>query len=260
MSHHWGYGPHNGPEHWHKDFPIANGERQSPVDVDTKAVVSDAALKPLSLLYGQATSRRMLNNGHSFNVEFDDSQDKAVLKDGPLTGTYRLVQFHFHWGSSDDRGSEHTVDKKKYAAELHLVHWNTKYGDFGTAAQQPDGLAVVGVFLKVGDANPALQKVLDALDSIKTKAKSADFPNFDPSSLLPNVLDYWTYPGSLTTPPLLESVTWVVLKEPISVSSQQMSKFRTLNFNAEGEPELPMVDNWRPAQPLKNRKVRGFPK
>lgn len=54
------------------------------------------------------------------------------------------------------------------------------------------------------------------------QAKSADFPNFDPSSLLPNVLDYWTYPGSLTTPPLLESVTWVVLKEPISVSSQQV--------------------------------------
>uniref|UniRef100_A0A3Q1MM44 Carbonic anhydrase n=1 Tax=Bos taurus TaxID=9913 RepID=A0A3Q1MM44_BOVIN len=239
MSHHWGYGKHNGPEHWHKDFPIANGERQSPVDIDTKAVVQDPALKPLALVYGEATSQRMVNNGHSFNVEYDDSQDKAVLKDGPLTGTYRLVQFHFHWGSSDDQGSEHTVDRKKYAAELHLVHWNTKYGDFGTAAQQPDGLAVVGVFLK---------------------GKSTDFPNFDPGSLLPNVLDYWTYPGSLTTPPLLESVTWIVLKEPISVSSQQMLKFRTLNFNAEGEPELLMLANWRPAQPLKNRQVRGFPK
>lgn len=113
--------------------------------------------------------------------------------------------------------------------------------------------------MKVGDANPALQKVLDALDSIKTKGKSTDFPNFDPGSLLPNVLDYWTYPGSLTTPPLLESVTWIVLKEPISVSSQQMLKFRTLNFNAEGEPELLMLANWRPAQPLKNRQVRGFP-
>nr|4CNV_A Chain A, CARBONIC ANHYDRASE 2 [Bos taurus] len=260
MSHHWGYGKHNGPEHWHKDFPIADGERQSPVDIDTKAVDQDPALKPLALVYGEATSDRMVNNGHSFNVEYDDSEDKAVLKDGPLTGTYRLVQFHFHWGSSDDQGSEHTVDRKKYAAELHLVHWNTKYGDFGTAAQQPDGLAVVGVFLKVGDANPALQKVLDALDSIKTEGKSTDFPNFDPGSLLPNVLDYWTYPGSLTTPPLLESVTWIVLKEPISVSSQQMLKFRTLNFNAEGEPELLMLANWRPAQPLKDRQVRGFPK
>ena len=54
------------------------------------------------------------------------------------------------------------------------------------------------------------------------QGKSTGFPSFDPGSLLPNVLDYWTYPGSLPTPPLLESVTWIVLKEPISVSSQQV--------------------------------------
>lgn len=33
--------------------------------------------------------------------------------------------------------------------QLHLVHWNTKYASFGEAASQPDGLAVVGVFLQV---------------------------------------------------------------------------------------------------------------
>ncbi|KAF3822589.1 hypothetical protein GH733_007963, partial [Mirounga leonina] len=219
------------PENWHKDFPIAKGERQSPVDIDTKAALHDPALKSLCPSYEQAVSRRILNNGHSFNVEFDDSQDKA--------------------------GSEHTVDKKKYAAELHLVHWNTKYGDFGKAVQQPDGLAVLGIFLKIGDARPGLQKVLDALDSIKTKGKSADFTNFDPSGLLPESLDYWTYLGSLTTPPLLECVTWIVLKEPISVSSEQMLKFRRLNFNKEGEPEELMVDNWRPAQPLHNRQIKA---
>ncbi|XP_004643150.1 carbonic anhydrase 2 [Octodon degus] len=257
MSHHWGYAAHNGPQHWHKDFPIANGERQSPVDISSSVVKYDSALKPLRLCYDQPTSLRIINNGHSFNVEFDDSQDKAVLKDGPLDGTYRLVQFHFHWGSSDEQGSEHTVDKVKYAAELHLVHWNTKYKDFGKAAQQPDGLAVLGIFLKIGSAKPGLQTVLDVLDSIKTKGKSAAFPNFDPHVLLPESLDYWTYPGSLTTPPLLESVTWIVLKEPICVSSEQMSKFRKLNFNAEGEPQELMVDNWRPAQPLKARQIRA---
>lgn len=54
------------------------------------------------------------------------------------------------------------------------------------------------------------------------QGKSADFTNFDPRGLLPESLDYWTYPGSLTTPPLLECVTWIVLKEPISVSSEQV--------------------------------------
>ena len=47
----------------------------------------------------------------------------SVLKGGPLTDTYRLVQFHFHWGSSDGHGSEHTVDKKKYAAEVTYVYF-----------------------------------------------------------------------------------------------------------------------------------------
>lgn len=36
--------------------------------------------------------------------------------------------------------------------QLHLVHWNAKkYSTFGEAAAAPDGLAVVGVFLEVGD-------------------------------------------------------------------------------------------------------------
>ncbi len=54
------------------------------------------------------------------------------------------------------------------------------------------------------------------------QGKQTTFTNFDPSTLLPCCLDYWTYDGSLTTPPLLESVTWIVCKEPISVSSGQV--------------------------------------
>lgn len=54
------------------------------------------------------------------------------------------------------------------------------------------------------------------------QGKSAAFTGFDPCGLLPGSLDYWTYPGSLTTPPLLECVTWIVLREPITVSSQQV--------------------------------------
>ena len=34
-------------------------------------------------------------------------------------------------------------------------------------------------------------------------------------------LSYWHYPGSLTTPPLNESVLWHVLKEPIKISKKQ---------------------------------------
>uniref|UniRef100_A0A8D2JM20 Carbonic anhydrase 7 n=1 Tax=Varanus komodoensis TaxID=61221 RepID=A0A8D2JM20_VARKO len=121
--------------------------------------------------------------------------------------------------------------------ELHLVHWNAKkYMSFGEAMAAPDGLAVVGVFL----------------EGTKTQ-----FKHFSPSRLLPPCLDYWTYPGSLTTPPLHESVTWMVLKDPIRISDKQMEKFRTLLFTTEEDERVQMVNNFRPPQPLKGRVVRA---
>uniref|UniRef100_A0A8C6SZT9 Carbonic anhydrase n=1 Tax=Neogobius melanostomus TaxID=47308 RepID=A0A8C6SZT9_9GOBI len=253
----WGYAPHNGPDKWADNFPIANGPRQSPIDIVPGQASYDSGLKPLNIKYDPSTCLDILNNGHSFQVTFTDDADSSTLRDGPISGIYRLKQFHFHWGGSDDKGSEHTVAGTKFPAELHLVHWNTKYPSFGEAASKPDGLAVVGVFLKAGDANPNLQKVLDRFDDIKAKGKQTSFTGFDPTCLLPKSLDYWTYDGSLTTPPLLESVTWIVCKEPISVSSEQMARFRSLLFTADGEAECCMVDNYRPPQPLKGRSVRA---
>lgn len=57
------------------------------------------------------------------------------------------------------------------------------------------------------------------------QGKQTSFTNFDPTCLLPKSLEYWTYPGSLTTPPLYESVTWIVCKQPISVSSEQVIQY-----------------------------------
>ncbi|XP_059767326.1 carbonic anhydrase 5B, mitochondrial isoform X3 [Balaenoptera ricei] len=87
-----------------------------------------------------------------------------------------------------------------------------------------------------------------------------EFGSFDPSCLMPTCPDYWTYSGSLTTPPLSESVTWIIKKQPIEVDHDQLEQFRTLLFTSEGEKEKRMVDNFRPLQPLLNRTVRSsFP-
>ncbi|XP_063306412.1 carbonic anhydrase 2-like isoform X2 [Pelobates fuscus] len=236
MAQVWGYGPNNGPDTWHLSFPNALGDYQSPIAINTSQAKYDPSFKPLSIHYDPSTAKVILNNGHSFNVEFEDSNDKSVLRGGPVDGTYRLKQFHIHWGSCDGHGSEHIVDGVKYEAELHLVHWNTKYASFGEAVKHCDGLAVVGVFLR---------------------GKEAAFTNYDPTGLLPKSLDFWTYQGSLTSPPLLQCVTWIVLKEPISVSSQQISKLRGLFFNDENDDPCHMVDNYRPPQPLKGRAVRA---
>lgn len=69
--------PFVGPAHWYKEFPVANGERQSPIDINTRSAKYDPSLKPLSISYDPSTTRSIVNNGHSFNVEFDDSADKS---------------------------------------------------------------------------------------------------------------------------------------------------------------------------------------
>lgn len=46
---------------------------------------------------------------------------KSALTAGPIAGTYRLKQFHFHWGASDDRGSEHTVNNVKFPCEVRKL-------------------------------------------------------------------------------------------------------------------------------------------
>nr|XP_012326444.1 carbonic anhydrase 1 isoform X1 [Aotus nancymaae] len=252
----WGYDGKNGPEQWGKLYPIANGNNQSPIDIKTSEAKHDTSLKPLSVSYNPATAKEIINVGHSFHVNFEDNDNQSVLKGGPLSDSYRLHQFHFHWGSKNEYGSEHTVDGVKYSGELHIVHWNSaKYSSIAEAISKADGLAIIGVLLKVGEANPKLQKVLDALHAIKTKGKRAPFTNFDPSTLLPSSLDFWTYFGSLTHPPLYESVTWIICKEIISVSSEQLAQFRSLLSNVEGDNPVPIQHNNRPTQPVKGRTV-----
>ena len=66
------------------------------------------------------------------------------------------------------------------------------------------------------------------LPSIKYKGQKSAFRErheiveIHPEGLLPGSKAFWTYPGSLTTPPLLESVIWIVFKEPVHVSEEQV--------------------------------------
>ena len=173
---------------------------------------------------------------------------------------YELWQFHAHWGADDAQGSEHTVNGKMYPAELHLVHWNKKYESPNVAAGQPDGLAVLGLFMEVGEAHEEFGKVCEALANIKDKNQKSDICDLkiDCNNFLPKDGDkaFWTYEGSLTTPPLLESVIWHVFQKPIQVSAEQMETMRSMNFASESSSAGKMVNNYRPPCPLNGRPVR----
>ncbi|KAJ7338965.1 hypothetical protein JRQ81_012867 [Phrynocephalus forsythii] len=257
MTHSWGYSKENGPDRWHESYPSARGNNQSPIAILTKNVHSDPILLPWFTGYDPGASKTIKNTGKTCRIAFDDTYDRAVLRAGPLDGIYRLRQIHIHWGSTDDKGSEHVVDLTRHAGEIHLVHWNSKYSNYNDAVRKRDGVAVVALFMKIGKTpKPELKRILEEIDAIKTKGKEVPFSNFDPSILFPQNRAYFTYFGSFTTPPCEECVTWIILKEPIIVSSDQMLKFRSLSSNTAEQPFCPLVDNWRPLQPLNNRMVR----
>lgn len=266
MSQDWGYTEENGPATWATKYPLAAGTRQSPVNIDTKLVKSDSSLahRALTWKFGNNHAYRIVNTGYGWRV--DANGQGTELKGGPLTRVYKLEQFHCHWGSSSDEGSEHTVDGESYAAELHLVHWNCeKYSSFCEAASQPDGLAVLGVFIQVdddGEENEELKKIASLIPEIEHKGQSADIDfEININSFLPSNPHYWTYLGSLTTPPCNESVIWIVFKDSIIVSEEQLNIFRKMKSvgreEETAEPEQCLLrSNYRPPLPLGNRVLR----
>uniref|UniRef100_A0A8C6RZT4 Carbonic anhydrase n=2 Tax=Nannospalax galili TaxID=1026970 RepID=A0A8C6RZT4_NANGA len=241
---------------WTGSVSSPGGTQQSPINIRQRDSIYDPQLAPLRVSYDATSCRCIWNTGYFFQVEFDDASEESGISGGPLENHYRLKQFHFHWGAGNEWGSEHTVDDHMYPAELHLVHWNsTKYANYKEASVGENGLAVIGVFLKLGAQHEALQRLVHILPEVRHKDAQVAVGPFDPSCLLPTCRDYWTYKGSLTTPPLAESVTWIIQKTPIEVAPSQLSAFRALLFSARGEKEEVMVNNFRPLQPLMDRRV-----
>lgn len=254
----WGYEDKNGPDKWHKDFPVAKeGKRQSPIDLKTDVDFEKSLnAKSWSYNYIPANNINIENTGASWKVNVQSNKE-STFSGGGLDGEYELWQFHAHWGDDDCRGSEHTVDGKMYPAELHLVHWNrSKYDSPNVAAGEPDGLAVLGIFLEVGNEHPEFGKICKKMGLIPNKGDKVSFMDdekVDPAKLLPPSLDFWRYEGSLTTPPLLESVICTVFKKPIQISQEQMNAMRNLECNCKDAPVLKMVNNYRPPCPLGDR-------
>ncbi len=216
----WGYIGEKGPDNWgnlSEDFyACQSGTSQSPVNLESAV---DADLPELKINY-QNTPLRIINNGHTIQVNYR-SGSILTLDDE----VYELLQFHFH------NPSEHQVEGKALPMELHLVHKSKK-----------GSLAVVGIFLKEGQENPTLQKIWSEIPMHKSNEKTISNININAFDLLPKNKDYYRYFGSLTTPPCSETVNWIVLKQPVGISIQQLQKFAKV---------FPM--NARPVQQIERR-------
>uniref|UniRef100_A0A667HEH3 Carbonic anhydrase n=1 Tax=Lynx canadensis TaxID=61383 RepID=A0A667HEH3_LYNCA len=162
---------------------------------------------------------------------------------------YIAKQMHFHWGgeSSEISGSEHTIDGIRYVAEVHIVHYNSKYKSYDIAQSAPDGLAVLAALIK-GHQGPLTFHCLLS----PPLGQSTVLSDLDIRDMLPeNVHHYYSYKGSLTTPPCTENVYWFVLASPIMFSRAQV-----MHENSILDHQNKTLHNiYRMTQPLNNRVV-----
>jgi carbonic anhydrase len=70
-----------GPSTWDKGFPIANGQRQSPIDIRTKACQIDNHLsaKPFHVNYSTEKDVEVSNTGSSIKVQIKEVSGKRPI-------------------------------------------------------------------------------------------------------------------------------------------------------------------------------------
>jgi carbonic anhydrase len=219
---HWSYEGAAGPQSWGGLKPeftkCSVGLRQSPIDIRDGIKVQ---LDPVQIDYRPSTFR-VIDNGHTVQVNLAPGNVIEVIG-----RRYELLQFHFH------RPSEERINGRQFDMVAHLVHKDAE-----------GRLAVIAVLLDRGSAHPVVQTVWNNLPLEKGEEIPAK-ALIDLNVLLPTERSYFTYMGSLTTPPCSEGVLWMVMKDPVTISAEQIGVFSRL---------YPM--NARPIQSASGRLIK----
>jgi len=229
---HWGYAGDDGPTSWSTLNPAyalcGTGKGQSPINI----VKTDAKGGANWKLDYKTTSLRIAHNEHMDDIIDNGHTIQVTVDEGSTFSfgdkTYNLKQFHFH------TPSEHTVDGKNMPMEMHMVH------------QSDDGsLAVVSALFKVGKvANENFSKIIANLPNAKGESKHITDVKLELKVHLPKDNYDYHYTGSLTTPPCSENVQWLVLRDMVSLTADQITAFSSR-----------IGPNNRPTQPLNSRTV-----
>jgi len=225
---HWGYDKLNGPHTWGDTFPDCCGFRQSPVNIDSKAVVmSFPTAKPQTIRFNYHNGSAICtNDGRNVAVVLNEPAGDILIFNEEA---FSLIQFHFHCPS------EHMIDGRQYPLEIQFVHQQQKTGE----------LAIVSHLYTDGDKGDVF---IDDIIKGKTpprKKESYRINWIDYNLLNPERKNYVHYDGSLTQPPCTENVAWFINSDLFSCSREQLAWLR----------EALPFDNARPIQNIHNREL-----
>ena len=216
---HWTY---NDPQQWGNLDPeysaCSLGRTQSPIDIQN---ARPARLPVLKINY-QRVPLNIIDNGHTIQVNYPVGSTLSIGGN-----VYSLKQFHFH------HPAEEEIEGQRFPLVAHFVHVDAE-----------SHLVVIAVLFEPGAANPALDTLWQNIPASKDREELLPSVAIQAADLFPPERGYFTFAGSLTTPPCAEGVTWYVLRDHPTVSEQQIAAFAKI---------YPM--NARPIQPANGRRI-----
>ncbi|KAK1426059.1 hypothetical protein QVD17_14727 [Tagetes erecta] len=220
-----------GPERWgeiKKEWRLCSyGTMQSPIDTSSQRVKKVVSSYNMYRKY-KPSNTTLNNRGHDITLQWDGDAGSVLVDDTE----YALKQAHWH------SPSEHTINGKIYDMEIHLVHVSID-----------NKITVIAVLYNIGKSDPFLSKLeVNITSMIDQKGKRVDSGIIDPSDIRISRRKYYRYIGSLTIPPCIEEVVWMISRETRTVSKDQLKLLReAVHDYAE--------NNARPIQPDNKRDV-----
>ncbi|CAG8956245.1 hypothetical protein HYFRA_00003625 [Hymenoscyphus fraxineus] len=186
------------------------GTNQSPIPLTLTQGISQVHIPTFN--YGTPVAGNVYNweHGPSFTA---DTNATSLTQGASVTFDNQTVYFqgwHIH------APADHSVQGVRSKAELHLVHANA-YNKTS---------AVVAILIDPGNVESAFaSQFLKAPCPSFNSTDSVPVPNMDLSLAIQeagNFTEFWTYDGSLTSPPCTEGVRFFVSRSVMTVSNQQM--------------------------------------